>query len=126
MKRLQSISIVLVLLMLALGGSAFASHQYGKGQVNVNTATRDQIVWFLGESGIGDVDRIADNILAYRESNGPFDKLTDLMKVKGISDNVFKSIRFKVKVSGMTDYDPEATSPAPGNRNLRDSMHESQ
>jgi competence ComEA-like helix-hairpin-helix protein len=125
LKRLHHIPIALVVLMLTLGGTALASHQYGKGQVNVNTATRDQLVWFLGQSGIGHVDMIADNILAFREANGPLDEVTDLMKVKGISQAVFDRIKFRVKVSGDTEYDPEAVTPAPGKMNNRDDLHES-
>ena len=113
MKRLHIIAALMVL-MLALSGSAFAAHQYGKGQVNVNTASRDQLVWFLGQSNIGNVDKIADNIIAYREANGPLASVDDLMKVKGINTTNFDSIKVRVKVSGRTDYDPEAESLAPG------------
>jgi competence ComEA-like helix-hairpin-helix protein len=91
--------------------------------VNVNTATRDQLVWFLGQGGIGMPGAIADNILAFRNVNGPFDKLTDLKKVKGISDSVFDKIRYRVKISGSTDYDPESVVPAPGTVSHRDDMH---
>jgi competence protein ComEA len=114
MKKLQLMFIAIVVFLFAFGGMSFGAHQYGKGEVNVNTATRDQLVWFLGQSGIGDVDMIADNILAYRAANGPFEKMTDLMKVNGINDAVFDRIRPRVKITGETDYDPEAVTPAPG------------
>lgn len=125
MKRLHYIAAALLALMLAFGGTAFAAHQYGKGQVNVNTATRDQLVWFLGQSNVSNPQRIADNILAYRDANGPFEKVTDLKKVKGINDEVFSAISYRVKVSGKTDYDPEAVTPSPGHPKERDDMHES-
>lgn len=114
MKRLHHISVALVVLMLAFGGTALASHALGKGEANVNTATRDQLVWFLGQSGISGAPMIADNIIAYRDANGPFNSSTDLLKVKGIDSAVLDKIRYRVKVTGTTDYDPETVVPAPG------------
>jgi competence ComEA-like helix-hairpin-helix protein len=113
MKKTKVMFLALGVFLLAMSGVSYGMHQYGKGQVNVNTATKDQLVWFLGQTGIGDASMIADNILAYRTANGPFGELTDLMKVKGIDETVLDKIRYRVKVSGDTDYDPEAENPAP-------------
>jgi competence ComEA-like helix-hairpin-helix protein len=113
MKRLNFISTALVVLMLAFGGTAFASHEFGNGEVNVNTATKDQLVWFLGQTGVGNASMIADNIIAYRDSNGPFDRLADLKKVKGIDQAALDRISFRAKVTGMTNYDPEVVTPNP-------------
>ncbi|HNY64150.1 MAG TPA: helix-hairpin-helix domain-containing protein [Deltaproteobacteria bacterium] len=114
MKRLHKILAALVVLMLAVGGSALAAYEHGKGQVNVNTATKDELVWFLGLSSISDAEMVADNILAYRDANGPLDDLAELRKVNGIDRALFDRIKFRVKVSGPTDHDPEIVTPSPG------------
>jgi competence ComEA-like helix-hairpin-helix protein len=124
MRRMfKKTAIALALFMLAFCGSAFAApgvnvyeHQLGKGQVNVNTATKDQLVWFIGQSNVGvSASTPAENILAYRDANGPFNTMSDLKNVKGINDTVLYWLHFRVKTRGLTNYDPEETVPAPGN-----------
>ena len=54
-------------------------------QVNINEADADTLVTL---KGIGK-DR-ALKIIEYREQNGPFQKLEDIMKVKGIGQKIFE------------------------------------
>lgn len=115
MKMIKRIVIMLVFLAFASGGTAFAVYEWGQGQVNVNTATRDQLVWFLGQSNISNPDEVADNILAYRDASGPFDDLSELRNVQGVSDADLFWLQFRVKTSGDTMYEPEKVLPAPGN-----------
>ena len=115
MKRLTDIALAVVVLMIVSGGSAFAQNEWGQGMVNVNTASRDELVWFLGQAKTGNAQELADNIITYRDANGPFTGINDLRNVGGIDSVALKSIRLLVKVSGNTMYDPEAVRPAPGN-----------
>lgn len=63
------------------------------GKINLNTATREEL---LSLSGIGDAK--ADSILAWREEHGSFSQIEDLMKIEGIKEGVFSKIRDCVKV----------------------------
>lgn len=122
MKRFYPKAIFLVMFTLAFGIQAHATrtinvyeHDFGHGQVNVNTATRDQLQWFLGQSNIAKPDELADNILAYRDAHGPFDTVSDLKNVKGVDQTVLYWIHYRVKTRGITNYDPLVVLPAPGN-----------
>jgi len=56
--------------------------------VNVNEATTEDLVAI---SGIG--PKRAESIVAYREKNGPFSSLSDLVKVKGIGEKSFTRMK---------------------------------
>lgn len=115
MKRLTNMALAVVFFLMAFGGSAFAQYEWGQGMVNVNTASRDELVWFLGQTKVGNAQELADNILAYRDANGPLSSVNDLKNVGGIDQIALDSIRYRVKVDGETIYDPEVVLPAPGN-----------
>lgn len=69
----------------------------GAGTVNVNTATAEQLSLLprVGPS-------LAGKILDYREENGQFKKIEDLLLVSGIGDKLFSLIEPFVKTSGDT------------------------
>ena len=52
---------------------------YTRYRININTATAEEIMIIprIGQT-------VADNIVAYREENGPFLAYADLLNVKGI------------------------------------------
>jgi competence protein ComEA len=81
--------LLLVLAMwLAIVGAAFA-------QININTATKEQLD---GLKGIGPTK--AQAIIDYRTKNGPFKTVDDLEKVNGIGPGTMKDLRDKVTVAG--------------------------
>lgn len=69
--------------------------------VNVNTATAAQ---FEALPGIG--PSMARRIVAYREKNGPFKKLEDLMNVQGIGEKSFLKLRPHLTLGGQADAKP--------------------
>lgn len=80
------------------------------GAVNVNTATKDELVTL---NGIGEVK--AQAIIDYRTANGPFKSLADLDKVPGIGEATVKSIEPDVTFSGRsTVAAPEASTKKSG------------
>ena len=75
-----------------------SEQEYGAGssaekKVNINTASREELMTL---NGIGETR--ADSIIAYREANGGFEKVEDLMKVEGIKEGVFNKIKDSIEV----------------------------
>ncbi len=63
------------------------------GLININTATKEELKTL---SGIG--DSTAEKIIRYREDNGGFSKIEDIMKVSGIKEKLFSKIRDNITV----------------------------
>jgi len=61
--------------------------------VNINTATSEEL---QALPGIG--PKTAEKIVQYRTANGPFQKIEDIMKVKGIAQGKFAKIKDKITV----------------------------
>jgi competence protein ComEA len=92
----------LVVLMLATAGSAHASTEAtettAKGEsppVDINTAGEEELTSI---PGIGKT--MAQRILEWRQQHGPFRRVEDLMKVKGIGEKSLERIRPHVTISG--------------------------
>lgn len=62
-------------------------------KVNVNTADIDEL---MGLPGIGET--LANRIILYREKNGEFKTIEELMAVDGIGEGKFDDIREYVKI----------------------------
>lgn len=62
-------------------------------KVHINSATKEE---FMTLSGIGEAK--ADAIIAYRNQNGLFTKLEDLINVSGISENIFNKIKDSIEL----------------------------
>jgi competence protein ComEA len=73
--------------------------------VNINTATKDELVSL---KGIGPTR--AQEIIDYRTKNGPFKTVDDLEKVKGIGPGTMKQIKSQISVSGPTSIDKPAAA----------------
>ena len=61
--------------------------------ININTATLELLMQL---DGIG--EKKAAAIIAYREENGHFEKIEDMLNVTGIGDKTFALIKDKIKV----------------------------
>jgi comEA protein len=64
------------------------------GLVNINTATSEELQTL---PGIG--PKTAEKIIQYRQANGPFTRIEDVMKVKGIAQGKFAKIKDKITVA---------------------------
>lgn len=64
------------------------------GKVNLNTASKEQLMTL---SGIGEAK--AASIIAYREEHGGFQKIEELMEVQGIKEGVFNKVRNQIRVN---------------------------
>lgn len=83
------VSVIVALVMLLAGTQALAAD----GKVNINTASAEELQTL---SGIGEVK--AERIVAYRENNGPFERVEDLLNVTGIGQATLEAIRDSVTV----------------------------
>ena len=63
------------------------------GKININTASMEELVSL---SGIGE-GRAAD-IIGFREENGVFEQIEDIMKVSGIGEKTFEEIKERITV----------------------------
>lgn len=59
-----------------------------EGRININTASKQEL---LSLPGIGEAK--ADSIIAYRENNGLFTTIEDIMNVSGIKEAAFNKIK---------------------------------
>ncbi len=65
----------------------------GKSMVNINTASAEEL---RSLPGIG--EGIAGRIVKYREENGKFSCIEDIMKISGIKDKLFNKIKDSITV----------------------------
>lgn len=70
------------------GTGETAAAQAPDGKVNINTAGKEELMTL---KGIGEAR--AEDIIRYREQNGPFQTIEDIMKVSGIKNAAFEKIK---------------------------------
>ena len=84
--------------MLAAAQSDKAPVAAAKPAINLNAATVDQLD---GLPGIGRA--VAERILEYRQKNGGFKKIEELMNIKGIGEKSFLKLKPLITVAQKTD-----------------------
>ncbi|MBQ6323169.1 MAG: helix-hairpin-helix domain-containing protein, partial [Lachnospiraceae bacterium] len=65
----------------------------GSSLVNLNTATKEEL---MSLPGIGETR--AEAVLRYRQQQGPFQSIEEIMQIRGIKESVFASIRDLITV----------------------------
>lgn len=63
--------------------------------INLNTATFEELTMI---PGIG--ENLANNIIAYRQQNGPFHSVEELMHVKGFGKSTYEEVSRFLSVGG--------------------------
>ncbi|HNT32814.1 MAG: helix-hairpin-helix domain-containing protein [Acidobacteria bacterium] len=86
------IAALLVVPALAQQAAAAGGEKAAGGKINLNTAPLDELQKLPGVGAA-----IAQRIIDFRKMNGPFKKIEDLMKVRGIGEKLF--LRFKDQLS---------------------------
>lgn len=79
--------------IIDLQSKLFTVTEFEFGKVNINTATAIQLQRL---EGIG--EKKAADIIAYREQNGPFTSIEDIMKVKGIGQKTFDKFKDNIEI----------------------------
>lgn len=70
-----------------------ANRQRADNRVNINTASAERL---RSLNGIGEAKAAA--IIEYREQNGDFSSVDELLNVSGISEKILENIRDKITV----------------------------
>lgn len=99
-------TILSIVLMTALAGSAVAATGATVGQVNINTASVQELQR-LPRVGPALAQRIVD----FRTSNGPFKTPDELTRVKGIGEKSILNLKPYITVNGQTTLTEKVKSP---------------
>ena len=75
------------------GGDYTVDVSQGDGKININTASKDELMTL---PGIG--ESRAEDIIAYRDGIGSFQTIEDIMQVSGIKESAFAKIQNYIKV----------------------------
>jgi len=89
--------LTLTLAAVLAGGMMVAEAEASGGQVNINTATSDQLQ-LLPRVG----PALAGRIIEFREANGPFKAIEDLLRVRGVGERSFDNLRPYLTINGQT------------------------
>ena len=102
----KSIALLALLAVVSIAGSAAAAKQPPASQVNINTASVEQL---MEVPGIGQSK--AQAIVEYR-SGSPFNSTTELSNVKGIGEKLLAKITPYVTTSGSSVKSGTAGKPS--------------
>ena len=88
--RVFLVMFALIVVFVALNGTVWAEVPE---KININTATAEELVQL---KNIG--PKTAAKIMEYRETNSPFEKPEDIMKVKGVGEKIFEMNKDRIVV----------------------------
>lgn len=80
---------------VSVTAAGMAGRSAEDGLVDINTATKEEL---LTLPGVG--ESRAESIISYREKNGGFSRIEDIMKVDGIKEGMFGKMKDKICVRG--------------------------
>jgi competence protein ComEA len=105
MQQRKVLALVLVIFAAAALVSA-AGGESAKGVVNINTASAEQLQ-LLPRVG----PALAGRIIAFRETNGPFRSIDEIVAVKGIGERSFAKLEPYLTTKGETTLSEKVKSP---------------
>jgi len=102
----QKIAVVFVALVLAVSSLAMAADETATGVVNINTAGSEQLQ-LLPRVG----PALAERIIEFREANGLFKSIDELVAVKGIGESSLSRLEPYVSTTGATTLNSKVRLP---------------
>ena len=106
-KRNLVVRLVALALFLTVASTSVAVAK--EGVVNINTASEEQLQ-LLPRVG----PAVARRIVEFRDTNGEFKALEELMLVRGVGEKTFDLIKPYVTLSGQTSLSDKVSVPRPG------------
>lgn len=103
---IEKVAVVFAALILVVSTLALAADDATAGVVNINTAESEQLQ-LLPRVG----PALADRIIEFRETNGPFGSIDELVAVKGIGENSLDRLEPFVTTNGATTLDSKVKLP---------------
>lgn len=104
--RVQSALVLLFVVCVAASVAAAAETGHKAGVVNINTADAEQLQ-MLPRVG----PALAGRIIGYREANGPFRSVDEIVAVKGIGDKALEKLEPYLVTSGATTLTEKVSLP---------------
>ena len=104
--RAQTALILFAMVVAAASLGAAAETGPEAGVVNINTADAEQLQ-MLPRVG----PALAERIIGYRESNGPFKAVEEIVAVKGIGDASLEKLEPYLVTSGATTLNEKVSLP---------------
>lgn len=100
----RTVLSLLVAILVAVSFAGAAEGQQPSGVVNINTANPEQLQ-MLPRVGPALAGRIVD----FREANGPFKTVDEIVAVKGIGETSFAKLKPYIVTSGATTLSEKVT-----------------
>lgn len=70
-----------------------SAEEENDGKINLNTATKEELMTL---PGVGEAK--ADSIIQYRNENGGFKSIEEIMQISGIKEGLFEKIKDLIKI----------------------------
>ncbi|MBN2061609.1 MAG: helix-hairpin-helix domain-containing protein [Deltaproteobacteria bacterium] len=96
-KRTMMLIFAAAVFFIASISTVALSSESETGKIDLNKATVEEL---LSLKGIGQA--YAERIVDYREKNGPFKNIDDILMVKGIGEKTFEAIKDQLIITGET------------------------
>lgn len=100
-KKLVTVLLLVVVSLIMVSGGCLQAAANGEGKdtgsssakININTAGSEQLRKLprIGE-------KMSQRVIDYREKNGKFKRIEDIMKVKGIGEKTFEGFKDMITV----------------------------
>jgi competence ComEA-like helix-hairpin-helix protein len=108
--RKYYMALASIVVVVVLSTPLFAAKGIGYetwGVINANTATAEQLEGLYSPQGLTITKELAKAIVDYRNSNGLFRSLDDLISVKGMTRTKLDDLRPWLVLEGDTTYFPQ-------------------
>lgn len=103
--RIPRFAILATMALLCAIAARAADETSASGKVNINQASATQLV-NLPRVGA----KLAERIVEYRKTHGPFGQAEGLMEVKGVGEKLFEQLKPHITLSGSTTLSSKVSS----------------
>jgi len=102
-KYIVAMAVFIMITRFSAYAGNYGINDVTTGALNINTATAEELSMLPFVS-----TETAQNIVYYRDSNGPFTEIDELMKVTGVTRTLMDDLRAHLKLFGTSDFNSYA------------------